>query len=46
MDEIQFYSETLTDAEVATLYTDVVPEPSSSALLGLGGIALILRRRK
>ncbi|MCP5537450.1 MAG: PEP-CTERM sorting domain-containing protein [Akkermansiaceae bacterium] len=26
--------------------TTVVPEPSSAALLGLGGIALILRRRK
>ncbi|MGB0775666.1 MAG: PEP-CTERM sorting domain-containing protein, partial [Akkermansiaceae bacterium] len=25
---------------------NVVPEPSSSALLGLGGLALILRRRK
>ncbi|MGJ8655204.1 MAG: PEP-CTERM sorting domain-containing protein [Akkermansiaceae bacterium] len=25
---------------------DVVPEPSSTALLGLGGLALILRRRK
>ncbi|MBK1830204.1 PEP-CTERM sorting domain-containing protein [Verrucomicrobiaceae bacterium R5-34] len=30
--------------EVASI--DVVPEPSSSALLGLGGLALILRRRK
>lgn len=28
-----------------TLYS-VVPEPSSAALLGLGGLALILRRRK
>ncbi len=26
--------------------TQVVPEPSSTALLGLGGLALILRRRK
>ncbi len=26
--------------------TTVVPEPSSAALLGLGGLALILRRRK
>jgi hypothetical protein len=25
---------------------DLVPEPSSAALLGLGGLALILRRRK
>ncbi len=29
-----------------TAYFEVVPEPSSAALLGLGGIALILRRRK
>ena len=28
------------------LIGDVVPEPSSAALLGLGGLALILRRRK
>ena len=26
--------------------TGVVPEPSTTALLGLGGLALILRRRK
>ena len=25
---------------------NVVPEPSTAALLGLGGLALILRRRK
>jgi len=38
MDEIRF----------GTSYADVtpVPEPSSTALLGLGGLALILRRRK
>lgn len=29
-----------------TLTSETVPEPSSSALLGLGGLALILRRRK
>lgn len=29
-----------------TVYTTAVPEPSSAALLGLGGLALILRRRK
>ena len=28
------------------LRTTAVPEPSSTALLGLGGLALILRRRK
>ena len=38
------------DAESFTVYEsitlEVVPEPSSAALLGLGGLALILRRRK
>ncbi len=29
-----------------TVHTSAVPEPSSAALLGLGGLALILRRRK
>jgi len=35
-------------ARVDNVYLDVttVPEPSSTALLGLGGLALILRRRK
>jgi hypothetical protein len=28
------------------VHTTAVPEPSSAALLGLGGLALILRRRK
>ncbi len=28
------------------LNTTAIPEPSSTALLGLGGLALILRRRK
>ena len=32
-------------SEVLTV-TNVVPEPSSTALLGLGGLALILRRRR
>ncbi|BDS06103.1 hypothetical protein NT6N_11430 [Oceaniferula spumae] len=35
-----------TDGFDATITTVTVPEPSSAALLGLGGIALILRRRK
>jgi len=35
-----------TDAAVSALVLTTVPEPSSAALLGLGGLALILRRRK
>ncbi len=34
------------DGFVDSIIVDVVPEPSSSALLALGGFALILRRRK
>jgi len=33
-------------SEINFTGTVVVPEPSSAALLGLGGLALILRRRK
>jgi len=42
------YSHTNNWGETADVTFDVtaVPEPSSAALLGLGGIALILRRRK
>ncbi len=31
---------------VATEFLEAIPEPSTTALLGLGGLALILRRRK
>ena len=41
--DFRIYDNTLDDAAVAAL---AVPEPSSAALLGLGGLALILRRRK
>ncbi len=34
------------DAQALALQFDGVPEPSSTALLGLGGLALLLRRRK
>ena len=38
----------LTSGEDAVFHADItaVPEPSTTALLGLGGLALILRRRK
>jgi len=41
--DFRIYDNTLDDAAVAAL---AVPEPSSAALIGLGGLALILRRRK
>ena len=42
-DDIKFYDEVL---DAAGIQAASVPEPSSAALLGLGGLALILRRRK
>lgn len=36
----------LNDGSVVVAFAAAVPEPSSAALLGLGGLALILRRRK
>ncbi len=49
IDEFRIYNTALSAQEVAASFAagaDVVPEPSSSALLGLGALALILRRRK
>ncbi len=54
IDEFGAWSRVLDSAEIAQVYDNgvngvaltVVPEPSSAALLGLGGLALILRRRK
>lgn len=49
IDDVQVYDAALSSSEVSFLFnnpTVAVPEPSSAALLGLGGIALILRRRK
>ena len=37
---------TISAVTFGSALTEVVPEPSSSALLGLGGLALILRRRR
>jgi hypothetical protein len=47
IDEINIFTfDPNTDDPVAALSVNLVPEPSSTALLGLGGLALILRRRK
>jgi hypothetical protein len=47
IDSFAFVStgQSVTDTELDNAVT-AVPEPSSTALLGLGGLALILRRRK
>jgi len=49
MDDVAIYDTTLSDAYMNALSTTAaanVPEPSSAALLGLGGLALLLRRRQ
>lgn len=48
-DDVQFYDGELSSSDVNFLKNNpglVVPEPSSAALLGLGGLALVFRRRK
>ena len=44
----EVYSDAYRMSDTGTAFADVtgVPEPSTTALLGLGGLALILRRRK
>jgi hypothetical protein len=47
MDEVAIYDSVLTQSDIAARANfNPIPEPSSTALLGLGGLALILRRRR
>ncbi|MFK7909974.1 MAG: LamG domain-containing protein [Akkermansiaceae bacterium] len=52
IDDLQVYDEALSATDVSSLFANPgldlasIPEPSSTALLGLGGLALIFRRRK
>ena len=51
MDDLAFWDETLTDAQIQTIFTNgtngisVIPEPSAALLGGLGLLALLRRRR-
>lgn len=45
IDDFRLYNEALDQAGVLASM-QAIPEPSSAALLGLGGLAMILRRRK
>jgi len=49
LDDVQIYNEALSATDVSSLYNNpgtVIPEPSSTALIGLAGLALFLRRRR
>jgi hypothetical protein len=52
IDDVQVYDTALSSSDVSSLFANpglnltTIPEPSTTALLGLGGFALILRRRK
>jgi len=52
IDDVALFDEALTDGQMQFLSANAaaglsaVPEPGSAALLGLGGLAVILRRRK
>jgi len=46
LDEVRLYDRTLSEQEVMTLIGGCIPEPATIALLGLGSLSLLRRRRK
>jgi len=46
MSDVRFFDDQITSSEVNTLFTGVIPEPSSVSLLGLATVGVLLRRRR
>lgn len=45
LDEVRIYDRALSEAEASYLLTGCVPEPTTIALLGFGGLSVLRRRR-